>query len=447
VSSPLGVGIDGPHGVGPNAVHAAKKRKIDVRRNSLTFENGLDLKTAMGMALDMGMANEDEGEEILTMSNEAMVCIRFFSGTLQVYSYDLASIGGESGHAEMRNERLTEQLEVIAVDGYIADLPLATFVNNLPYTAPPAPAHVHTQPSTASGPSSAHPPIGVGVGVGLGSGVDEYGTDAFQGDMDQHTTSALRDAIFSLNNESVDVGGTGEGEGLGDVNDGDMDPHLALLDLSHLPEEGEGLEGLNLPANLGLGVEGEGEGDAGVNGQSQNGPNGHAHASHQTNTGDGDHSDLLSMHLGCNHPEMVPHLLALLIQHPLDPKPNANTPLTMPLLAPLARAIRTFHNIAICPSCMASPQQTLPQLALISRPSARHATSATPPNKSVQATGRPVHAAWLADGRATMPLGSAGAHCPKTGSTGVMAITTTTTTISTTTRRWAVSPRALTRTT
>lgn len=74
VSSSLGVGIDGPHGVGPNAVHAAKKRKIDVRRNSLTFENGLDLKTAMGMALDMGMANEDEGEEILTMSNEAMVC-------------------------------------------------------------------------------------------------------------------------------------------------------------------------------------------------------------------------------------------------------------------------------------------------------------------------------------------------------------------------------------
>lgn len=216
--------------------------------------------------------------------------------------------------------------------------------------------------------------------------MDDYGTDAFQGDMDQHTTSALRDAIFSLNNESVDVGGTGEGEGLGDVNDGDMDPHLALLDLSHLPEEGEGLEGLNLPANLGLGVEGEGEGDAGVNGQTQNGSNGHAHASHQTNTGEGDHSDLLSMHLGCNHPEMVPHLLALLIQHPLDPKPNANTPLTMPLLAPLARAIRTFHNIAICPSCMASPQQTLPQLALISRLSTI-LTFPCPPTNSGQIPG------------------------------------------------------------
>lgn len=57
-------------------MHAAKKRKLEVRRNSLTFENGLDLKTAMGMALDMGMANEDEGEEILSMSNEAMVCLR-----------------------------------------------------------------------------------------------------------------------------------------------------------------------------------------------------------------------------------------------------------------------------------------------------------------------------------------------------------------------------------
>ena len=68
-------------GIGASAVHAAKKRKLDVRRNSLTFENGLDLKTAMQMALDMGMANEDEGEEVLNMSNESMVrqilCLSF----------------------------------------------------------------------------------------------------------------------------------------------------------------------------------------------------------------------------------------------------------------------------------------------------------------------------------------------------------------------------------
>jgi hypothetical protein len=52
---------------------AAKKRKLDARRNSLTFENGLDLKTAMGMAFDMGLGQEDENEDIHTMSTDAMV--------------------------------------------------------------------------------------------------------------------------------------------------------------------------------------------------------------------------------------------------------------------------------------------------------------------------------------------------------------------------------------
>ena len=259
------------------------------------------------------------------------------------------------------------------MDGYIADLPLATFVNNLPYTAPPPP-----QP-TSSGPSSAvHPPIGVGVGVGLGGGVDDYGADTFQGaDMDQHTTSALRDAIFSLNNDGVgvgvglDSGGNDGGDGLDDG--ADIDPHLALLDLSHIAEEGEGLEG------LGVGVE------HGQNGSGEQGP-AHGHGHGHGGPGDTDHADLLSMHLGCNHPEMVPHLLALLVQHPLDPKAHANTPLTMPILAPLARAIRTFHNIANCPACMSSPQQTLPQLALISRLSTI-LTFPFPPTNSGQIPG------------------------------------------------------------
>jgi hypothetical protein len=189
--------------------------------------------------------------------------------------------------------------------------------------------------------------------------------------MDQHTTSALRDAIFSLNNESVDVGGTGDGEGL-----------AALLDLSHLPDEGDSLEGLNVNLNVNMGDgEGEGVGDANNLNDSSAQTNGQG-----THTGEGDHSDLLSMHLGCNHPEMVPHLLALLVQHALDPKPNANTPLTMPILAPLARAIRTFHNIANCPSCMSSPQQTLPQLALISRLSTI-LTFPFPPTNSGQIPG------------------------------------------------------------
>ena len=198
--------------------------------------------------------------------------------------------------------------------------------------------------------------------------MDDYNNDTFPGDMDQHTTSALRDAIFSLNNEGVDIGGPGGndlGVGVGVGDNDDIDPHLALLDLSHIQEDADGLESLVDSVQNGIAGQGQGQGQ------------GH---------GEGDHSDLLSMHLGCNHPEMVPHLLSLLVAHPLDPKPHANTPLTMQILAPLARAIRVFHNIANCPSCMSSPQQTLPQLALISRLSTI-LTFPFPPTNSGQIPG------------------------------------------------------------
>ena len=205
----------------------------------------------------------------------------------------------------------------------MADLPLATFVHNLPFTA------------TQSG----------------NDGHVNYNADDFSGggdntfpsaDMDQHTTSALRDAIFSLNESSG--GNAGQGEGAGDDGQGGegqgegaegIDPHLALLDLSHaMPGEGDG-EG-----------------------------NEHGHES-------GDHGLNLSgfSHHGslCNHAPRVQHILAMLTQHNLDAKPGSNTPLTLGVFNPLARSLRLFHALAQCSSCSSSPQQTLPQLALLSR--------------------------------------------------------------------------------
>jgi hypothetical protein len=206
------------------------------------------------------------------------------------------------------------QLESIAIDGYLADLPLATFVHNLPYNAPPNPAD-----------------------NSVGYSADDYthgGDKNFlsAAEIDQHTTSALREAIFSLNESTrANAGqdGTGDdgqgGDGQGEGAEA-MDPHLALLDLSHA-----------------MPVEGEGDGTDN---------NEHLHLFHSS---------------GCSHTSLVPHILHLLTQHPLEPKPGSNTPLTLGVFSPLARSLRLFHALVTCPVCSSSPQQTLPQLALLSR--------------------------------------------------------------------------------
>ncbi|ORY28129.1 hypothetical protein BCR39DRAFT_535565 [Naematelia encephala] len=255
------------------SMNVNKKRKIGSRDSEGFGEGGMDMKLAMGMAMDMGLAGEEDGEELLTMNDDAM-------------------------------------LESIAIDGYLADLPLATFVHNLPYTAGPT----HQDQSQFNADD-------------FPSGNDNTFPSA--ADMDQHTTSALRDAIFSLNESNAAHGGGGEGgdggdgtgEGGGDGESG-IDPHLALLDLSSaLPGEG-----------------------------------GNEHH---------DHIHLPSF--GCPHVPLVPHILALLGQHTLEPKPGSNTPLSLGVFAPLSRSLRLFNSLTTCPVCSTSPQQTLPQLALLSR--------------------------------------------------------------------------------
>lgn len=190
--------------------------------------------------------------------------------------------------------------------------------------------------------------------------------------MDQHTTSALRDAIFSLNESS---GGGGQNEGTGNegqdnqdqqgidgMDQQGLDPHLALLDLSHA-----------MP----------------VDENNQNG---------------GDNSELNLNNLGpyqhapCQHVALVPRILALLNQHPLEPKPGSNTPLNMLIFAPLSRSLRLFHSLVQCPHCVTSPQQTLPQLALLSRTTTILTYSCPPPPPN--AAGQPsaqivVHGARL----------------------------------------------------
>ena len=152
--------------------------------------------------------------------------------------------------------------------------------------------------------------------------------------MDQHTTSALRDAIFSLNESSGQHTGHGEGgEGEGGDTHGEggdlADPSFAMLDLTHV-----------------------GDGDEGNNDEPH------------TN---GLHLGSFNPSTGCNHVQMIPHLLNLLLQHGLEPKPGSNTPLTLGVFAPLSRSLRLFHSLLHCTSCLSSPQQTLPQLALLSR--------------------------------------------------------------------------------
>ncbi|KAL1409982.1 hypothetical protein Q8F55_003982 [Vanrija albida] len=275
-------GLDGrSHGLG-GLGSLGKKRKL--QRDSMTLgTDGLDMRMAMGMAMDLGLAEEEEDEHLLTMSDDQM-------------------------------------LESIAIDGYLADLPLGTFVNNLPYnSAPPASANA----------------FGADDFPGAG---DAYNSS----EMDQHTTSALRDAIFSLNESS----GAGQGhdqtgaegqvdgtdqQGIESIDQQGLDPHLALLDLSHAMPVEEGPQP-DPTADLNL-----------TNIPSPQYP------------------------AQCQHIALVPRILALLTQHPLEPKPGSNTPLSMYIFAPLARSLRLFLSIIHCQHCSGSPQQTLPQLALLSR--------------------------------------------------------------------------------
>ncbi|WVR00341.1 hypothetical protein IAU59_007484 [Kwoniella sp. CBS 9459] len=273
------------HGMGhvqPN--HSSKKRKLGVRESLGGFgSEAMDMKMAMGMAMDMGLTGEEEGEEMQTMSDDQM-------------------------------------LESIAIDGYLADLPLALFVHNLPYTAPPPPEpQVHF--NNDDFPSANDNPFPTT-------------------DMDQHTTSALRDAIFSLNESggAAHGEGAGEGEHAGDAqgDEHQLDPHLALLDLSNIQNDTEN---------------GDGQGSQ----------------PHEHSTGLNLPDFSSPVPVGCTHRQLVPHILSLLTQQTLEPKPGSNTPLTLAVFAPLARSLRLFHSLTSCPSCCTSPQQTLPQLALLSR--------------------------------------------------------------------------------
>nr|ODN94138.1 hypothetical protein L203_00314 [Cryptococcus depauperatus CBS 7841] len=260
-------------------MHHVPQKKRKLTRESLTAfgSEAMDIKMAMGMAMDMGLTGEEEGEEIQSMSDDQM-------------------------------------LESIAIDGYLSDLPLATFVNNLPYTSTTEQQSVFHADDFSSAPNDPFP----------------------NADMDQHTTSALRDAIFSLNESSANSVAQ-EGEGAGEHAEGEngeegqIDPHLALLDLTTINHEGENHDAHDPTSGLSLGD--------------------FTHAQSQE----------------CNHRQLVSHILYLLTQHTLDPKPGSNTPLTLAVFAPLARSLRLFHSLTLCHSCMSSPRETLPQLALLSR--------------------------------------------------------------------------------
>ena len=53
---------------------SGKKRKLG-QRDSLGFgADGMDLKLAMGMAMDIGLGGEEDGEELMGMSEDSMVC-------------------------------------------------------------------------------------------------------------------------------------------------------------------------------------------------------------------------------------------------------------------------------------------------------------------------------------------------------------------------------------
>ena len=56
----------------------AKKRKLSQRDSA--FGDGIDMQRAMGMAVDMGLAAEEEGEELMSMSDDQMVCLMLAKG-------------------------------------------------------------------------------------------------------------------------------------------------------------------------------------------------------------------------------------------------------------------------------------------------------------------------------------------------------------------------------
>lgn len=179
--------------------------------------------------------------------------------------------------------------------------------------------------------------------------------------MEEHSTSALRDAIFSLHSSSAGANGDGqlvEGDVQGDAQaEAENDPHLALLDLSHVMPDG-GDDGTGGASSPGAGA---GTDDININiplSGSTGGPGGSG-----VPAGGG----LSGAAAPCPHLPLVPHILALLTAHALEPKPGSNTPLTLGVFAPLSRSLRLFHALAHCPHCSTSPHQTLPQLALLSR--------------------------------------------------------------------------------
>lgn len=59
----------------------AKKRKLSQRDSA--FGDGIDMQRAMGMAVDMGLAAEEEGEELMSMSDDQMVCLMSAKGSSQ----------------------------------------------------------------------------------------------------------------------------------------------------------------------------------------------------------------------------------------------------------------------------------------------------------------------------------------------------------------------------
>jgi hypothetical protein len=268
--------------------------------------DAMDMRMAMGMAMDLGLAEEDDDDQMLTMTDDQMVSV----DTALILC--LPSFLPPSSFLPT----LTLQLESIAIDGYLADLPLGTFVHNLPY---------HAGQATAQNTFS--------------NDFTDGGDGAYSTEMDQHTTSALRDAIFSLNESSNtgvpggDPGADGtdgtDQQGMDNIDQQALDPHLALLDLSHaMPVEDN---------------QGGAEAELSLN-----------------NLGS-------TYQPPCAHVTLVPRVLALLSQHPLEPKPGSNTPLSMYIFTPIARSLRLFHSVVQCTHCCSSPQQTLPQLALLSR--------------------------------------------------------------------------------
>ena len=58
----------------PPMHHHLKKRKLTSRDSLGGFGSGeMDMKLAMGMAVDLGLTGEDEGDELMTMTDDQMV--------------------------------------------------------------------------------------------------------------------------------------------------------------------------------------------------------------------------------------------------------------------------------------------------------------------------------------------------------------------------------------